>query len=197
MSYSTGSVLKTRRFEIYKAFTYEKILFAFCYCSLQESVPISVRDFFVHVNATVVRNLILNFVSWRVSDLWVVGIVSCVVCVTLVVVVDWLVVGIMVDVVVHVVDIVVHISVDVGIVVMVIDVVGWLSDHWLAVVVVSVTSDDWVDGVLLGVLVLSGVGIFVVLGMSVVSAGWLSVGVLLDINNIVMVWVVWVVRVSS
>ena len=153
-------------------------------------MPISVRDFFVHVNATVVRNLILNFVSWRVSDLWVVGIVSCVVCVTLVVVVDWLVVGIMVDVVVH-------ISVYVGIVVMVIDVVGWLSDHWLAVVVVSVTSDDWVDGVLLSVLVLSGVGIFVVLGMSVVSAGWLSVGVLLDINNIVMVWVVWVVRVSS
>ena len=160
-------------------------------------MPISVRDFFVHVNATVVRNLILNFVSWRVSDLWVVGIVSCVVCVTLVVVVDWLVVGIMVDVVVHVMDIVVHISVYVGIVVMVIDVVGWLSDHWLAVVVVSVTSDDWVDGVLLSVLVLSGVGIFVVLGMSVVSAGWLSVGVLLDINNIVMVWVVWVVRVSS
>jgi uncharacterized membrane protein SirB2 len=51
--------------------------------------------------------------------------------------------------------------------------------------------------VLFGVLVLSGVGIFVVLGVSVVSAGWLSVGVLLDINNIVMVWVVWVVRVSS
>ena len=160
-------------------------------------MPISVGNFFVHVNATVVRNLVLNFVSWRVSDLWVVGIVSCVVCVTLVVVVDWLVVGIMVNIVVHVVDIVWHISVDVGIVVMVVDVVGLESDLWLSVVVVRVTGDEWVDGVLFGVLVLSGVGIFVVLSVSVVSAGWLSVGVLLDINNIVMVWVVWVVRVSS
>lgn len=160
-------------------------------------MPISVGNFFVHVNATVVRNLVLNFVSWGVSDLWVVGIVSCVVCVTLVVVVDWLVVGIMVDIVVHVVDIVWHISVDVGIVVMVVDVVGLESDLWLSVVVVRVTGDEWVDGVLFGVLVLSGVGIFVVLSVSVVSAGWLSVGVLLDINNIVMVWVVWVVRVSS
>lgn len=158
-------------------------------------MPISVGNFFVHVNATVVRNLVLNFVSWRVSDLWVVGIVSCVVCVTLVVVVGWLVVGIM-DFVVHVgVDIVVHIGVSV--VVMVVDVMGLESDLWLSVVVVSVTGDEWVDGVLFGVLVLSGVGIIVVLGVSVVSAGWLSVGVLLDINNIVMVWVVWVVRVSS
>ena len=155
-------------------------------------MPISVGNFFVHVNATVVRNLVLNFVSWRVSDLWVVGIVSCVVCVTLVVVVGWLVVGIM-DFVVHVG--VVHISVSV--VVMVVDVVGLESDLWLSVVVVSVTGNEWVDGVLFGVLVLSGVGIFVVLGVSVVSTGWLSVGVLLDINNIVMVWVVWVVRVSS
>ena len=160
-------------------------------------MPISVGNFFVHVNATVVRNLVLNFVSWGVSDLWVVGIVSCVVCVTLVVVVDWLVVGIMVNIVVHVMDIVWHISVDVGIVVMVVDVVGLESDLWLSVVVVRVTGDEWVDGVLFGVLVLSGVGIFVVLSVSVVSAGWLSVGVLLDINNIVMVWVVWVVRVSS
>ena len=160
-------------------------------------MPISVGNFFVHVNATVVGNLVLNFVSWRVSDLWVVGIVSCVVCVTLVVVVDWLVVGIMVNIVVHVVDIVGHISVDVGIVVMVVDVVGLESDLWLSVVVVRVTGDEWVDGVLFGVLVLSSVGIFVVLSVSVVSAGWLSVGVLLDINNIVMVWVVWVVRVSS
>lgn len=160
-------------------------------------MPISVGNFFVHVNATVVRNLVLNFVSWGVSDLWVVGIVSCVVCVTLVVVVDWLVVGIMVDIVVHVVDVVWNISVDVGIVVMVVDVVGLESDLWLSVVVVRVTGDEWVDGVLFGVLVLSGVGIFVVLSVSVVSAGWLSVGVLLDINNIVMVWVVWVVRVSS
>ena len=155
-------------------------------------MPISVGNFFVHVNATVVRNLVLNFVSWRVSDLWVVGIVSCVVCVTLVVVVGWLVVGIM-DFVVHVG--VVHIGVSV--VVMVVDVVGLESDLWLSVVVVSVTGNEWVDGVLFGVLVLSGVGIFVVLGVSVVSTGWLSVGVLLDINNIVMVWVVWVVRVSS
>jgi len=155
-------------------------------------VPISVGNFFVHVNATVVRNLVLNFVSWRVSDLWVVGIVSCVVCVTLVVVVGWLVVGIM-DFVVHVG--VVHIGVSV--VVVIVDVVGLESDLWLSVVVVSVTGNEWVDGVLFGVLVLSGVGIFVVLGVSVVSTGWLSVGVLLDINNIVMVWVVWVVRVSS
>lgn len=155
-------------------------------------MPISVGNFFVHVNATVVRNLVLNFVSWRVSDLWVVGIVSCVVCVTLVVVVGWLVVGIM-DFVVHVG--VVHIGVSV--VVVIVDVVGLKSDLWLSVVVMSVTGDEWVDGVLFGVLVLSGVGIFVVLGVSVVSTGWLSVGVLLDINNIVMVWVVWVVRVSS
>lgn len=155
-------------------------------------MPISVGNFFVHVNATVVRNLVLNFVSWRVSDLWVVGIVSCVVCVTLVVVVGWLVVGIM-DFVVHVG--VVHIGVSV--VVVIVDVVGLESDLWLSVVVVSVTGNEWVDGVLFGVLVLSGVGIFVVLGVSVVSTGWLSVGVLLDINNIVMVWVVWVVRVSS
>ena len=155
-------------------------------------MPISVGNFFVHVNATVVRNLVLNFVSWRVSDLWVVGIVSCVVCVTLVVVVGWLVVGIM-DFVVHVG--VVHIGVSV--VVVIVDVVGLKSDLWLSVVVVSVTGNEWVDGVLFGVLVLSGVGIFVVLGVSVVSTGWLSVGVLLDINNIVMVWVVWVVRVSS
>jgi len=159
-------------------------------------VPISVGNFFVHVNATVVTHLVLNFVSWRVSDLWVVGIVSCVVCVTLVVVVGWLVVGIMVDIVVHVsVDSVVHIGVSV--VVMVVDVVGLESDLWLSVVVVRVTGDEWVDGVLFGVLVLSGVGIIVVLGVPVVSVGWLSVGVLLDINNIVMVWVVWVVRVSS
>ena len=155
-------------------------------------MPISVGNFFVHVNATVVRNLVLNFVSWRVSDLWVVGIVSCVVCVTLVVVVGWLVVGIM-DFVVHVG--VVHIGVSV--VVVIVDVVGLKSDLWRSVVVMSVTGDEWVDGVLFGVLVLSGVGIFVVLGVSVVSTGWLSVGVLLDINNIVMVWVVWVVRVSS
>ena len=160
-------------------------------------MPISVGNFFVHVNATVVRNLVLNFVSWGVSDLWVVGIVSCVVCVTLVVVVDWLVVGIMVNIVVHVVDIVWHISVDVGIVVMVVDVVGLESDLWLSVVVVRVTGDEWVNSVLLGVLMLGFVGILVMFWVSIMSVGWLSVGVLLDINNIVMMWVMWVVRVSS
>jgi len=57
--------------------------------SLEESVSIAVRNFFVHVNASVVGNLVLNFVSWRVGNLWVVSIICCVVGVSLVVVVDW------------------------------------------------------------------------------------------------------------
>ena len=157
-------------------------------------MPISIGNFFVHVNATVVRNLVLNFVSRAVSDLWVVGIVLCVVCVTLVVVVDWVNidgVGIVVGVVVHIM-----VNIDVNVVV-VIDMVSCLGDNWGRVVVVRVTGDEWVNSVLLGVLMLGFVGILVMLWVSVMSVGWLSVGVLLDINNIVMMWVVWVVRVSS
>jgi len=48
--------------------------------------------------------------------------------------------------------------------------------------------------VLFSVLVLSSVGIFVVLSWSQVSVSWLSVGVLMNINNFV---VVWVMRISS
>jgi len=101
--------------------------------------------------------------------------------------VDIGVVGIGVDImVIVVVDIVVGV-----------DVMSWLSDMRSRVVVVRVTGDEWVDGVLFSVLVLSGVGILVALSVSVVSVGWLSVGVLVNVNDIVMVWVVWVVRVSS
>jgi len=92
------------------------------------------------------------------------------------------------------VDIMVIVVVDI---VVGVDVVSWLSDMRSRVVVVRVTGDEWVDGVLFSVLVLSGVGILVALSVSVVSVGWLSVGVLVNVNNIVMVWVMRVVRVSS
>ena len=36
------------------------------------------------------RDLVLNFVSWGMGDLWMVGIVCCVVSKSFVVVVDWL-----------------------------------------------------------------------------------------------------------
>lgn len=77
------------------------------------------------------------------------------------------------------------------------DMVSWLSDMSSSVVVVLATDNDWFNCVLLSVLVLGGVGILVVLSWSVVSAGWLSVRVLSNINNWGVVWVVWVVRIAS
>ena len=122
------------------------------------------------------------------------------------IVVDWLmnlVVVLMVvvnGVMVIVVDVSVVVLVVVVIVVVIVvsvNVMSWLSNMRSRVIVVVVTGDDWVNSVLFSVLVLSGVGIFVVLSMSEVSVSWLSVGVLMNINNFVVVVVVWVMRISG
>ena len=78
-----------------------------------------------------------------------------------------------------------------------IDVVSSLSDMRSRVVVMVVSSDDWINRVLLSVLMLRGMRRFVVFSWPIVSVSWLSVGMLVNINNWVMVWVMWVVRIDS
>lgn len=107
------------------------------------------------------------------------------------IVVDWLMVDFVVDIVMVVVMIVV-----VNIV-MSVNMVSWLSNMRSRVVVMVGSSDDWVNSVLFSVLVLSLVLRFPVLSWSIVSVGWLSVRMLMDVNNWMMVGVVWVVRISS
>lgn len=178
----------------------EKILYALLlFGSLQESVSITVWNFFIHVNVTVVGDLVLNFVSWGVSDLWVVRVVCCVVSEASIVVIDWVdvdAVGVVVEWL-DVVDVVGDFVNCVHVWVVGVDVVSVLGDYRSRVDVVVFSGDDWFDSVLFGVLVLGGVGILVVLSWSVVSVDWLGVGVLMDINDWVVVWVVWVVRVAG
>lgn len=83
------------------------------------------------------------------------------------------------------------------VIVMSVDVVSCLSNMRCGEVVVVVSSHYWVNSVLLSVLMLASVLRLVVFWVSIVGACWLSVGVLVDIDNWVVVWVMWVVRISS
>ena len=83
------------------------------------------------------------------------------------------------------------------VIVMGVDVVSCLSNVRCREVVVVVSSDYWVNSVLLSVLMLAGMRRFVVFWMSIVGACWLGEGVLVDIDNWVVVWVMWVMRISS
>lgn len=163
-------------------------------------MSITVWNFLIHVNGTVMRHFVLDFVSWAMGNRWSVCVVCCVVSETLVVVVDWVYVHrVSVTVVegLSVVNVMGDLMNDVVVIEGGTGVVCWLGDDWMRVDFVGGAGNDWVDGVLLGVLVLSSVGILVVLSWSDVVDGWLSVGVLVDIDDWGVVRVMRVVRVVS
>jgi len=150
----------------------------------------TVWNFFVHVNGAVMREFILDLVSWGVDYVcwFVVTVVSSVVRIGITVVIDWvnehLVGGIVMSVVVVMVDIVVHIMVDIVVhdwMVVVVDVfvyvvMSWLSNVRSTVDVVMVgAGNNWLDVMILSVLVLGSVSRFVVLYWSSVSVNWLGV----------------------
>lgn len=74
---------------------------------------------------------------------------------------------------------------------------SWGCNDWSRVVVVMVLGDDWFDVVLFSVLVLRVMISFVVRRWSRVGVDWLSVRMLVYINNWVVVSFVLVVRVIS
>lgn len=154
--------------------------------------------------------------SWGVIGVWGMSIICCVVIESMAMIVDWIDmngVGIVVDwlmvyfvgeivvdwlMVDFVVDIVMVVVMIVVVnIVMSVNMVSWLSNMRSRVVVMVGSSDDWVNSVLFSVLVLSLVLGFPVLSWSIVSVGWLSVRVLMDVNNWMMVGVMWVVWISS
>ena len=154
------------------------------------SMSKTVWNFFVHVNGAVMREFILDLVSWGVDYVcwFVVTVVSSVVIIGVTVVIDWvnehLVGGIVMSVVVVMVDIVVHIMVDIVVhdwMVVVVDVfvyvvMSWLSNVRSTVDVVMVgAGNNWLDVMILSVLVLGSVSRFVVLYWSSVSVNWLGV----------------------
>merc|ERR1719188_1783186 len=118
------------------------------------------------MNRSVVRKLILNFVSWSmVGGVWRVGIVCCVISISLIVMVDWFNVNTMRVVMIIVMDIVVDIVVDIMVCIVVdwfmnslevsVNVVGWLSNNWVRVNIVMMSVNNWVNCVLFSVLMLS------------------------------------------
>lgn len=159
------------------------------------SMSKTVWNFFVHVNGAVMREFILDLVSWGVDYMcwFVVTVVSSVVIIGVTVVIDWVnehlvgsivvsvvvvMVNIVVDIVVHwlVVDIVVHDWMVVVVDVFVYVVMSWLSNVRSTVNVVMVgAGNNWLDVMILSVLVLGSVSRFVVLHWSSVSVNWLGV----------------------
>ena len=108
-------------------------------------------------------------------------------------------VDIMVYVMVHVVmNVMVSsmVSIVVGIVVSMSFVVGWLGNNWSAVIIsVMVGVSRWGNLMFFTVRVLLSVFTFVMMSWSMIGMDWLSVSVLVYIDNWVVmvgVWVVWV-----
>ena len=113
--------------------------------------------------------------------------------------------GIMVDIMVNVVmDIVVYVmvramvSVIMGIVMSVSLVMSWLSDDWMTMVFsMMMRVCRWCNLVLFSVGVLLSVFTLVMVSWSVVCVDWLSVSMVVHIDDWVMVVGVWVVRITS
>lgn len=109
--------------------------------------------------------------------------------------------GIMVDIMVDVVmDIVVYVMVSVimGIVMSVSLVMSWLSDNWMTMVFsMMMRVCRWCNLVFLSVGVLLSVFTLEMVSWSVVGVDWLSVSMMMHIDDWVMVVRVWVVRITS
>ena len=113
--------------------------------------------------------------------------------------------GIMVDIMVNVVmDIVVYVmvramvSVIMGIVMSVSLVMSWLSDDWMTMVFsMMMRISRWCNLMLLSVGMLLSVFTLVMVSWSVVGVDWLSVRVVVHIDDWVMVVRFWVVRITS
>ena len=115
-----------------------------------------------------------------------VSIVLSVVSVSVVVIIDWFNVHLVGVMMLNWVGIVVHF------------VVSWLCYMRSGVVVMVGSGDVWFNVVLHIVLMLCSVSGFVVLAWAGVGVGWLSVGVLVNIHNwVVVLLVVWVMGISS
>ena len=113
--------------------------------------------------------------------------------------------GIMVDIMMDVVmDIVVYVmvramvSVIMGVVMSVSLVMSWLSDNWMAMMFsMMMRVCRWCNLVFLSVGVLLSVFTLVMVSWSVVGVDWLSVRVVVHIDDWVMVVRFWVVRITS
>lgn len=131
----------------------------------------------------------------------VVSIILRVVSISIPVVIDWVyihLVGVVVlRAVLNVVDIMVFNMVFDWVGVIVHFVVSRLCYMGSRVVVVVACLDVWLNMVFLSVLVLGGVSGFVVLGWASVGMDWLSVGVLVNIHNWVVVLIMGMVRVTG
>ena len=182
--------------------------------SLQEAVSIAVWNLFVHVDGAIMLDLILNLMCWGVVSV-VVGLVMVtmaavywldinavgVMMISMVTVMMGIMVDIMVDVVVNIVVYVMVgsvVSIIMGVVMSVSLVMGWLGDDGVAVVFsVVMRVSRWCNLMFLSVGVLLSVFTFVMVSWSVVGMDWLSVSMVVHIDDWVMVVGVWMVRITG
>ena len=178
-------------------------------------MSIAVWNLFVHMDGAIMLDLILNLMCWGVVSV-VMGLVMVamaavywldinavgVMVISMVTVMMGIMVDIMVDVVV--VNIVVYVmvgsvvSIIMGVVMSVSLVMGWLSDDWMAVVFsVVMRVSRWCYLMFFSVGVLLSVFTFVMVSWSVIGVDWLSVSMVVHIDDWVMVVGIWVVRITG